>query len=198
MCTADNDATFEVRSEILTENIVVVPQTFIFFKANVSQLRPPTFLNIDYDSASEQASLDIGVKTDLKVCYSYNGITEPTDQVNKHSQIFGGKPKKVKLSAKTGNFDCEWIYFSLYSSSGCVVKLRFTAQEEVKSSNTKKEDDQHKPLSEEVINRFDKMRKQMQQKFQSEKRTDLIEKNKVQFKNLDFRIKKQLNREHTM
>ena len=85
MCTEDNDGIFEVKPELSTENIVVVPLTFLFFKANVSQNRPPAFLNIQYDSVSEQATLDIGQKTGLKVCYSTNGIKEPTDAQNNHS-----------------------------------------------------------------------------------------------------------------
>ena len=85
MCTEEDDAIFEVKPELSTTNIVVVPQTFIFFKANVSHYKPPAFLNITYDSESEQATLAVGEKTDMKVCYSNMGIKEPTDTFNNNS-----------------------------------------------------------------------------------------------------------------
>jgi hypothetical protein len=94
----------------------------MFFKANVSHCKPPLFLNLNYDFESEQATLACGEIIDLKVCYSNTGIKEPTD--TNSSKVYTGKPERVKFFApKIYYFDQDWIYFSLFSKSGCVVSL---------------------------------------------------------------------------
>ena len=62
----------------------------MFFKTNVSQYKPPLFLDLNYDFDSERATLAFDEKIDLKVCYSNMGIKTPTD--TNSSKVYTGKP----------------------------------------------------------------------------------------------------------
>lgn len=96
------------------------------------------------------------------------------------SKIYSGKPKKVKLFAPIGKdqFDQEWLYFSLYSTNGCIVNLLITYQDDER----KKQREQMQLLELQAIPKHElddilNFRKKLEKK--NEVRTDIIEKNKI-------------------
>ena len=105
---------------------------------------------------------------------------EPSDEQLNYSKIYSGKPKKVRFFAPIGKeqFDQEWLYFSLYSITGCTLNLLITYADDERKKQ--REGQMYlielSAIPQHEIDAIQSYRRKTEKK--NEVRTDIIEKNK--------------------
>lgn len=63
---------------------------------------------------------------DLKICFSNTGVIEPSDR--ECNKCYLNPQGKFKLPCQPGrdSYEQEWLFFQLYSSTGCTINMNLS------------------------------------------------------------------------
>lgn len=122
------------------EDFCVVPETYMYFKCHVGNQPPPGNLTVHYAPGQFVRNMDMRRslkmsttgkrQVDLKIIYSNSNVREPTEKdCNKQ---YLNPQGKIKLSAPPGRdtFEHDFLYFTLFSHSGCTISLHMSFQDD--------------------------------------------------------------------